>query len=353
VHTGGLCARGIEDYAIGRARGAQAMAAMTAAGLPRPATGKPLPPPQLTSWTSDYLEITDDVLPQGNQYWSEPQNDCWQGLPGGVDDSGATTTVSDDIANARYNMCATTFGAAADADKNLARDMPILEAYDDHFVVGRFYWRDTDDNHMPVVEQTTNRTIVGADPTNAASLKTVRCCFHHQAAFRVRTGGEWVTLGLNSLGLLHHVQADPTTGRCVLSCDPRETLLNARTFDVPWAPPNQACPAVAPAQVAVDRSSPLAMRNPMVSFVVWSGCGPYAGFGDHTISARDFAWRFSMRGGFSPMTISLTGGTVRSVSPQSMRFIDALGQLAVVDGELQGLVLIDLNTLGFAHSPYF
>ena len=53
------------------------------------------------------------------------------------------------------------------------------------------------------------------------------------------------------------------------------------------------------------------------------------------------------------LTISLTQGTNVPVSPQSMLFIPPLGQLAVVDGQLQGLVLIDLNTLTFAHAPYF
>jgi hypothetical protein len=36
-----------------------------------------------------------------------------------------------------------------------------------------------------------------------------------------------------------------------------------------------------------------------------------------------------------------------------MRFIESFGQLAIVDGESQGLVLIDLNTLGLAHTPYY
>ena len=60
-----------------------------------------------------------------------------------------------------------------------------------------------------------------------------------------------------------------------------------------------------------------------------------------------------MRGGFSPLTIPLTGNTAAAVIPQSMRFIASLGQLAVVDGAQQGLVLIDLNTVNFAHNPYF
>ena len=29
------------------------------------------------------------------------------------------------------------------------------------------------------------------------------------------------------------------------------------------------------------------------------------------------------------------------------------GQLAIVDGAQQGLIMIDLNTMGFAHAPYF
>jgi len=51
--------------------------------------------------------------------------------------------------------------------------------------------------------------------------------------------------------------------------------------------------------------------------------------------------------------VSLSQNTNTAVSPQSMRFIDSLGQLAVVDGAQQGLVLIDLNSLQFAHNPYY
>jgi hypothetical protein len=107
------------------------------------------------------------------------------------------------------------------------------------------------------------------------------------------------------------------------------------------------------------------MRNPMFSFLMWSGCGTLASgdagaggsfdthFGDHTLSARDEVWRFSLRGSFSPIVVSLAQGMNIPVSPQSMRFINPLGQLAVVDGAQQGLVLIDLNTIAFAHTPYF
>jgi hypothetical protein len=138
-------------------------------------------------------------------------------------------------------------------------------------------------------------------------LKFMRCCFHHQAAFNVRAGGEWVTVGQNGVGFLNHViagpqgsdPASPTSRPCVLSCDPHDVLLNGRSFDVPWGTP-PACkpPANLP---GIERTNPLAMYNPFFSFVTWSGCGPLTGQ-DHTLTARDLNWKFSVRGGFSPLS---------------------------------------------------
>jgi hypothetical protein len=103
------------------------------------------------------------------------------------------------------------------------------------------------------------------------------------------------------------------------------------------------------------------MENPYMSFVTWSGCisalpradGGALPEGAHTLTARDQTWKFSVRGGFTALVVSITGNTSTAVSPQSMRFIESFGQLAIVDGESQGLVLIDLNTLGLAHTPYY
>ncbi|MDP9151276.1 MAG: hypothetical protein M3O36_15225, partial [Myxococcota bacterium] len=352
-----FCARGVEDASVGRMRALRAVEevvkfsptalASTVASLP--------------DWTGDYVEITDDLLPSTDAYWSAPGpadaaagDACWDFDPSLAD--GAPVPATSSRGQARYDSCQQAFGApGSNPDLYLARDLPILNAYDDHLVVGRFGWNGP-------TESTANRSIVGADPSNATPLKRVRCCFHHQAAFKVRAGGEWLTVGTTSLGLLHHVRAEgspesgdagraSTGGACVPSCDPHDTLLNARTFDVPWADPaNCAAPMVPP---AIDRNSPLAMRNPMFSFVMWAGCGALGSTGDHTLSTRDFVWKFQLRSGFTPLTVALAQGTTTPVSPQSMRFINSLGQLAVVDGQAQGLVLIDLNTLTFAHSPYF
>jgi hypothetical protein len=153
----------------------------------------------------------------------------------------------------------------------------------------------------------------------------------------------------------------------MLSCNPNDVLLNARSFDIPYGtpaaggktvictPPGAPFPAGQVAPV-VDRNSILAMRNPMFSYVTWSGCSTApidTALGQHTFTARDLSWHFSVRGGFSPVTMSLTGGANTTVSPQSMLFIDPLGQIAVVDGSLQGLVIFDLNSLAMSHSPFF
>ncbi len=231
----GFCERGVEDWDLGQARAQETLDAMSAAGLPQP--------PDLKQWTADYIEIQDELLLQGDAYWSvsSSTNSCWSGLVDGttpLEDNGKG--VSSSLADARYNACEQAFGESSAADTHLGRDLPILRAYDDHLDVGRFYWPPG----QP--EQTTNRVIVGQDPGNKTSLQFVACCFHQQASFKVRGGGEWIAAGQGGIGFLHHVIANPTPEndslngsapglRCVLSCDPNQVLLNARSFDVPWA----------------------------------------------------------------------------------------------------------------------
>jgi hypothetical protein len=345
-----FCAAGIEDWRIGRAR-AESVLAEQAAVLPASAPPAADPLPQ---WTADYVEIADDLLDPSDSYWGLADNDCWDGP--------LADNAKPGVAAARHDVCSQTFGSAVDADKHLLRDLPILRADDESLQVSRFAWR-TDSSGGSAdggpatssAERTTNRLVQPPDASNASWLRPVRCCFHHQATFKVRAGGEWVAVG-SAVGLLHHVTSGPSG--CALSCDPQKVLLNARTFDIPWST-DGACNAPNPFPF-VDRNSPLAIRNPMFSFVMWSGCNPTAAGdagavgpfppGDHTLSARDLAYRFSVRGGFSTLTVPLlTQGSGSAVSPQSMRYIGPFGQMAVVDGEAQGLIVIDLNLVAVVH----
>ena len=87
------------------------------------------------------------------------------------------------------------------------------------------------------------------------------------------------------------------------------------------------------------------MRNPMFSIAIEAGA-------DGKTPVRDTTYTFSTRGGFQAQFISIGGASI-SVNPQSMRYVEALGQMAVVDAASQGLVLIDLRAVTVARAPYF
>jgi hypothetical protein len=336
-----FCSRGIEDMAAAKAR----VDELTSDGR------LSLPVDQLT-YTTDYVEITDDLVPISDPYWKTPLPvDCWDNEAAAklsTPDGGATP----ELGQLRYNACFERFGPSGQADTTFARDFPILNATDDALEIGRwgFPSQVLDDAgvEVPTTESTTNRTIVGADPSNVPFLKFATCCFHAQPHFKVRAGGEWVAVGTSTIGLLHHVGHDPATGACTVRCDdPSLALMNSRAFEV-QSPAAICNGSTTPDLDAIGRDSPFAMRNPMFSFMMWSGCGRTT-----TRTARDAQWRFSLRGGFQPVTVSIAGTTGVPVAPQSMLGISPFGQLAVVDGADQGLVMIDLNTLAFAHTPYF
>jgi hypothetical protein len=323
-----FCRRGVEDFDVARARVAAQTPEYTKFGATAPADAD--------KWTGDYVQLADDMLDVSDPYWgaADPSGVCWDFDP------------SLNTAQARHDACQTTFGSLSDQTPSVYRDFPILQAYDDHFVLGRFGYVD------PNAPIPTSRQIVGPDATNSTLLKLAYCCFHHQATFKVRAGGEWIAIG-TAVGMLHRIVADPQTNRCVQSCDPKNTLLNSRAPELPLPMDGGKQKLL---EGAPDRNSPLAMRNPMFAFLMWSGLPPVAAKGGppapRTATLRDYVWKFSVRGQMSPLVIPLAAGSPQ-VDPQSMLYIDSLGQLAVVDGASQGLVLIDLNIVAPAHSPYF
>ncbi len=323
-NTSGLfCRRGVQDQQVGQAR----VSAIVAED-PSPA-GQASIPPRLAERLADYVQITDDLLAPGDSYWSLTGIDgkppaCWD-VPL-VNDT--TRNLKTEPPSVRYQVCADKFGLASSASPQ--RDFPVLEAYDDHLVLGRYLYTDT--TTRPI----NGRVIAPRDTQSQIDFKLAQCCFHNQARFKVRTGSQWVAIG-TAAGYLHHISADPTSHACVQSTARREVLLNARIVE----------------RVAdigsVDRNSAFAVRNP-----IWSGALRAAppGAGRFTNSTRDLVWKFSIRGQFVTQAINLASATT-SVVPQSMSFIDSIGRLAVVDGSSQGLVLISLDSVAVAGSPYF
>jgi hypothetical protein len=331
--NGRFCSKGVEDFTMGAERGRRTAAAVASDALQRtqPTTSSLF---ALDRRIADYVQLTEDLLPIEDNYWgaTEPANDaCWP----------PTSVVPPD---GRWDFCNRTFGAAA--DQNPSRDFPIVEAFDDHLVITRY------------APNAAGREVVAPDPSNATMLAQMRCCFHRQVKFKVRTGGVWSIVGFNpgttnvGVGFLSGLTVGADK-RCGPSCDPRDAFLVSRTAAVPSVfvgPPG--------------RDSPLAMRNPMFSLWVSNGANHVSTVPDSTdptgqktipidvFPVRDTNYTIRTKGQLNSLVINLAASTI-AVNPQSMRFIETLGQIAVVDAASQGLVLIDLGGVAVAHAPYF
>jgi hypothetical protein len=304
--SGAFCAKGVHDLRVGQ----RVVAALQADVTATPTLSMPL---RASERIADYVQITDDLLPPGDSYWTLSGGnspDCWN-LP---------NNVSIPPGSARYNACVSNFGTAQ--TQTLARDFPILEAYDDHLVTGRFLY-------PPTNASIQTRVIAPRDSDGEATLKLAQCCFHKQAKLRVRTGGQWVAIGTGA-GYLHHIKPDPDTNACVLGCDERTSLMNARATDL-----------VSAMQLPLDRNSAFVIRNPLITLQV-IGTKPANGL--FTNNQRDLTLKISTRGHFQSQFVNLSPSGA-AVSPQSMRYVEPLGQMGIVDGSSLGLVLIDLNSL--------
>jgi hypothetical protein len=66
---------------------------------------------------------------------------------------------------------------------------------------------------------------------------------------------------------------------------------------------------------------------------------------------RDMRYAFEVVGGFAPLAVSLTGAT-NVILPVAMTTIPGYDQLAVVDSQDRGLMLISLRTVGVQTSFY-
>ncbi len=318
-----MCRRGVEDAQVGAERANEYLAALPKYGIK--------PPNRLDHRVGDYVQLSEDVLGPDDPYWGEddstsPGGTCWNWDP-----AHPHTSAGD-----RHDTCQAIYGYAG--DQSIQRDFPIWQAFDDHFVITRYGYTDATDDPG-------SREIVGPDPSNAASMKAMFCCFHRAVQFHVRTGGEWLAVG-SVLGLLHHVTTD-SNNACVQSCESRESLLNSRSIGLARAGADFTENSPTPP----DRNSILALRNPMFSYLIWNGTDT-TGKIDFA-PARDMQWQFSMSGQFTPLVINYAGTTTGAVSPQSMLFLESFGRVAVVDGSSAGLVLLDLNNVVVNGGPYY
>jgi hypothetical protein len=319
------------------------------------ATGVTTSTANVLSGTGLTLDFTTGSGVVGDSYTVQSSPVCWA-------DVGSDPKL-------RYESCADYYQPPLSQQQSsastvpISRDFPIFEAFDDHFVITRFRYPANDTSvpgleaGAPVPESTTNRVIEPPSSSNVPFLQAMKCCFHSQVGFAVRAGGEWLASGSVS-SLLHHVTTD-ATNRCVLSCNPQEVLLNSRSLGF-FAEDSTFVP---------DRNSPLAMRDPMLAYYIEHPLGPAPTLApndpDYPSScaalsrvctvqrvARDLSWEFTTINAFTNQLVNLASGGAQ-LSPQSMLFIPSLGQVAIVDGAQEGLVLINLNTIQVAGNPFF
>jgi hypothetical protein len=221
-----------------------------------------------------------------------------------------------DVAACTFQICSATFGTPE--VRTLARDLPIVEAYQDHLLVGSSDFEEdgvTDD--------------------------LVKCCFPGVVSYEVRPAQQFVVVGQRS-GFLHRVIEDPISGKCRSSCDPRLALRNGRLKLTEHAgrredvtPESFIDPGLKWGEV---------LMNPMFRFYI-SACTPTAApdAGEPECAApavmtRDTFFDWSMINGFETLFIGLSQDP--SILPEAMTVNPANGQIAVTDGSFQGLILV-------------
>lgn len=244
---------------------------------------------------ADQVEITADILPEEDPYWSSTGSAC------------------------DFVRCRATFGTTENPSHT--RTFPIRKAYQDRVLV----------DALP------GGGVIDVTDADGKRVIAPECCFPFQAGYRVRAGQTWVANGSAS-GFLHHVTVDANTGRCIdmgvipgttETCDATRALLTGRAYEVPHA-------TWASKGTGIGHADPLTFHNPQMYFAIYEGTEP---------STRDMQFAWQAAGGFVPLAISLGRGS-SGVAPQSMIHHPVLGpQVLVTDASLQGVMLVDLYQL--------
>ena len=276
---------------------------------------------------ADYVQIINDLPDESDAFWTIQQNAC-------------------PLANRpTYATCLTEFATPDLPTQN--RDLIINEAYQDHLEVA---FRDPSwptcarDADCPISHNCDKTKNLCLSPTGKTegiqkSLAEVLCCFPTALQYSVRGGDQWIIAGDQS-GFLHHVIADATTGVCRDSCDPTLARLNGRAASVPNGDDT----------IHDGDAKGRAFINPLFRFAVREGVTISKGKTFSVTPDRDMQFRFGNTNPFSPLSISLATDSTTQILPMSIRYLDPTGELAVVDGSVNGVVMIDLATVSVSRS---
>lgn len=312
--TGRFCSRGVQGHQLTREMGRSRF------GLDGGALNR------FTEQHSDYVQITNLLFDESDDYWDGAGASCGEGLTS-FDEGG-------------YPLCDSLFRVGDEDELAISRDLTIVSAHDD-------------------VLKVTPR--VAADPRLALdldlandTLEVMRCCFPDGLNYRLRAARQWIVRGQAS-GLSHPIIEDPEDdeGACIVDPSPLASYRWARAFEVssstcenvvaddpdscgvgPRTPEDVVCAydsSQGPLKLGGAASG--CVYNSLTSrFVVYRGLEP---------SERDMTFGVQLRGGFEGLAIRL-GVNSSFVLPISMTVLPDAGIMGVVDSQNQGLLMVDL-----------
>ncbi|WP_437338365.1 hypothetical protein [Sorangium sp. So ce394] len=214
---------------------------------------------------ADFVQITSELPGEDAGYWDEV-----------------------DPAVCSFESCNAKYGSVITSRPGLR----VVEAYEDRLAL---------ESRDPAVDE----------------VAFAACCFPGEVQLDVRPARQWVVRS-NATGFLHHVIADPETGRCRNSCDARLARLNGRV-------------AHTLVDGRVTDGALGAFVNPMFRFAITGG-----------VPEQDMQFRFTTQGAFNPLFIDLVRNKVE-LQPQAIRPVPATGEIAVTDGSFEGLILLGGN----------
>jgi hypothetical protein len=302
-----FCSRGVEDVALAAETGAEHGAS---------------DPDAFGRRHADFVQIVSELRGQDDPHWTNV------GSCGGQ--RGAAAAL----------LCRNTFGSAE--APSAARELLVREAYQNRLVIEPRHAR--------------------SEGEKAALLDLVDCCFRRAGAveYEVRGGRQWVLMSRET-GFRHNVRSggEKEGFRCVRDRCPRRRFLKSRVFEIssqackppgpddpppdcaigPRLPEDAACvlPSTAPVTPGGPGSECI-FQSLTHRFVVYRGAAP---------SERGMAFVWQTAGGFITLSANLAAQTA-AVSPQSLVFVPQIGQLAVVDGAAEGLVLVSLDAIAIS-----
>jgi hypothetical protein len=275
---------------------------------------------------ADHVQITSAVPAEDDPYWRA------EGL------------------HVTRAACLKVFGAD-DADPLLeTRDFVIHEAFSGSLVLesrpGGVEWKANDASTTPDVAR----------------------CFPTALSYRLRASNHWVLLH-SAFGFKHDVIASGPDGRCVRSCDPIRKWSRGRVFEISSTtcrgPQDMegdpldlrvGCSTEADFGACVfdQTADPGVQIGGAASHCIFNGLNErFALYRGRLPTPPDTSFSWRTTGGFTPLVMSLA--SVNSVvAPQSIQFLRAPEQMAVVDGASQGLSLFSLDTFGIVKpSPFY